>query len=194
MHLSVKLQLTLLISMISLVALSIAFGIVLPAIKSITQLDRDITQTQLFLEQRYRKTQRLRRSANAIENIRETTEKYRRATIEKGGELQIITKLEQLAATNNIDPNVSVRFTSKDEALEQLTDKDNINLGQPYFTFSFLNHGLFVDQIKYLKALEELDEYFIVDGLQWEKRQQTTNTAAPVTLRFDADVYVSVEI
>lgn len=189
MRLNLKRQVILVIGLMTLFTIAVTAIVIWPTIRSILHLEASIGQLQVFLEQQFQKTHQLRRSTQAVDAVMLQIKKFDQATMKRGGELRMITRLEQLAAAHNIDQTLVVNWNESQENNLKV-DKKNRTLNQPHFTFSFLNHGRFTDLQQFLRALEGLPEYFVIRELNWEKRQYAPNSQTPITLRFDADVYV----
>lgn len=166
-RLTLKQSTFLLIGIISILMLGIVVGVVIPSIQKIKALKKEINQTQMDIENQYEQTKRLKRSLRELSTAKIETDKYKSAKIKRGEELYTITKLEALATAHHIEQTLHIT---------------EIDAG---FVFSFLNHGEFMDQINYLKALEGLPFYLLIERMQWEK-----NSAATITVRFDAKIYV----
>lgn len=177
--LSLKKQLLLFIALISLALVGITFLIVLPAINTINQLREQIYESQRLLEERLQRTKLVKRSLQELTAIEKQMQEFKVTTFEEGEELKIITELENLAPQYNIRQTLNVAPVASPVK------------GLQAYTFSFLNHGLFADQIKYLKALEELPYYISINSIQWEKRKGETENGNAVTARFDGLIYAT---
>ena len=178
-----------LIGIITALTVAVAAVIIVPAVRTILGLERDIHQLQVFLEQQYQKTHQLRRSAQAVDELLAQIKQLDGAAMKKGDELRMIKRLEELAAAHRIEQTLAVDFTEVAEAPFQ-ADVKSQTLNQSQYTFSFLNHGRFDDHLRFLRALEAFPEYFIIRQMNWEKRQHNAGETNPITLRFDATVYV----
>lgn len=189
MHIPFKRQLIILISLITLVATVITVAIIVPAVRAILALERDIGQTETFLEQQYQRTRELRRSTQAVDELMLQIKQLDGAAMKKGDELRLIKRLEQLAAAHQIEQTLVVNFTEV-PAAPLRTEAKSRTINQSHYTFSFLNQGTFANHIRFLRALETWPEYFVIHRLNWEKRQPGPEAPAPITLRFDATVYV----
>lgn len=187
----VKKQFLFLITVTVVGGLVILIIVILPAVKTITGLERDITHTQEFLEKQYEKTQRLKRSFHEIESILTTTKTLEEAGVKVGNELKIITQLEDLAEAHSIKQTLNVSFTDpkKDGEAKNKSVPDQLKQ-LPYYTFSFLNNGSYEAHLSYLKDMEKMNYYFIISSMQWENRQQG-QANGDITVRFDATLYVT---
>lgn len=181
LRITAKQQLMALTSLATGITVAVTTLIIIPSVKSILALEKNINQTQKTLEQQYQKTQRLRRSIHELDPVLKQTEKFKQAFLESGGELSLITRLEELAAKHQVEQDLNALPAAETAAATQQLP--------PYFVFSFFNQGAFADLVSYLNALEQLTPYLIIDHLRWEKGQRGPDSRAPVTLRFDAKVY-----
>lgn len=187
---SVKQRLIFLTSTVTGVLILVIFLIVYPSAKHILQLRSDIKIIQEDMEERYIKTQKLKKSVMQLSQANENAQIFETAKISVKDQLEVITKLEKIASQNKIEQTVNVSFTDEKKGNPADNSIKNSVLPQ-YYKFSFLNNGLFYNQINYLKDLEKLPYYVIIDNLQWEKRN-TITSSTPVTLRFTATIYANL--
>ncbi len=160
---------------IIVIAILIVIGLIVwPSITKIYGLRQDISKIENDMEQRYLNSLKLKRTMRELEEIKTQTAKYKQATIKKGDELKIITALENIANTHNIEQNLNASLSE----------------GEKFYQFSLLNNGTFTNHIKYLQALETLPYYMIIKDVKFEKRQNTTNGFPTITLMFNGIVYV----
>lgn len=174
--------------MVSLITMIVVF-VIRPSLHEILALKKEANRTQQFLETQYRKAKQLRRSIQELGQAYVRAQEFQRATIQPGKELAVITELERLAETYHIEQTLHVQFTNPQD---KKTDAGAKKYGiQPYYTFSFLNHGTFADHVQYIKAIESLPYYVLIPSLQWEKRRLNPGEQSQTTLRFDADILVT---
>jgi hypothetical protein len=175
---------------IAAVSIIIAAIIIVPTIKQILSLKNSITDTQKFLEEQYEKTQRMRRSVHSLDEIIEQTEKFQNIAIQEGDELKVITELEKLATSNNIEQSLRVQKIDPKETKGVPSEEEKklppVLKKAPYYTFSFSNTGNFENHISYLKELEKLPYYLNISILQFEKK----GTDGILGLRFNANIYI----
>jgi type II secretory pathway pseudopilin PulG len=167
---------------IAIVVISVAVFVVVPSIKKIITLQKQISETQQFLENRYLTVRQLKKSLSELDEIHKNTEKYQTSYIDVGQELNIITELEKLAQFHGIEQNLNIS--------DNTSEKDP-ETGLPYYTFSFLNHGNFENHIKYLNSLESLPYYIKIDSLLWERGSGEEDKKLPTTLRFNGNIYAN---
>ncbi len=170
------------LAILIVIILCICITILYPTIKTITSLGSDINKIQQNLEEKYEISQKLRRSLQEIDNVQKNTIQYSQAYIKKGSELEIITALENIATENNITQNMDMTLVNTD-------NKDKIAMPE-YYRISFITTGHFADQISYLDALNKLPYYIIIQNLNLEKRNKKENENNPLTLNFEARIYV----
>lgn len=186
---NVKQQIIIITIAIGLISVIIAALVIIPTIKEILSLEKNINDTQKFLEQEYQKTQRMRRSVHNLDATIEKTKKFKDAIVKKGDELLIITQLETLAANNNIEQNIRVQLADPETAKISATQAKLPKLLQnkPYYDFAFANKGSFEDHISYMRSLEKLTYYFSINSIQWQKNEGKDN----IDLRFNAKLYIT---
>lgn len=165
---------------ILLVIVSVGVFVVWPTIRHIQTLKAEIRSTQEYLEGRYQKARQVSRSLRELDRIEQAVGKYDQATLPIGSELTLITELEALAEKYNLEQSLKARFIQGDKKQPQAQ-----------FLFSFVQTGTFTDQMQYLRALETVPYYIVIDGLIWEKPKRVNATSTPVTLRFDGLVYAT---
>lgn len=168
--------------------LLIACAIIYPAVKNILELRGEINIIQQQLEERYEKTQKLKRSLKELSEIKSIAAEMKKTLARPGDELTIITALEKLAAEYQIDQTLNLEFIDE----QKQKNENTIPRALPqYYRLSFLNNGLFNNQLSYLSALQKLPYYIIIENINLEKRiQGEKKSIAPITLRFDAIIYV----
>lgn len=166
----------------------IAGAIIYPTIKNILQLQGDINTIQTQLEERYEKSQKLKRSLKELAKIKSVIAEMKKTLAMPGDEMAIITAVEKLAAEYQIDQTFNINFI--DEQKQKIENATPRVLPQ-YYRLSFLNNGLFNNHLSYLSALQKLPYYIIIENINLEKRiQGEKKSAAPITSRFDATIYV----
>lgn len=205
--LSLRQSILLFLSAMLALVIGITFGIILPSIRRIQTLRRDVNAIQEHLEKQYLKAQHLRRSVRELPNISRLINSFAEAAIKPGEELRVITELETIADRHKVEQTLRIVTTPADlkasrsttppssgseAAAEKIDSSDNDRLsGKPYYQFSFITQGPFRNLINYLRAVEQLPYYLIIDQLQWERRKGDSTTSTPVILRFDGRIYVS---
>lgn len=179
---------------ISVVILLIGATIIYPTVKNILELRHDIGDIQTQLEERYEKTQKLKRSLKELSEIKTLANELQKTTAKNGDELAIITTFEKLAGQYRIDQNLDIAVMDETKGSGKDGAPKSARALPRYYRLSFLNNGLFADHLQYLQAIEKLPYYAIIDNLNFEKRQGEKDGAAfPLTLRFDVIIYVEAD-
>lgn len=194
MQIPLRQKLPLYIIGISSVVFFICLLIIRPTIKNILTLRNDIYKIQQELEQRHDRALKTKRSLQELETIKKENVKFIVFTVQRGDELKIITELENLAQKNNIEQNLDLAFIDeKEKKAEEKSPNTKVKTHAlpQYFKFSFLNNGFFLDHVNYLRDLEKLPYYLIINNLNWEKSKTSQNNVAEkINLRFEGIIYV----
>lgn len=190
-RLDLKKQIVALTITIAVISVLIALVIIVPSVRQILALEKDITDTQTFFEQQYERSQKMRRSVHNLDSISESSEKYKNAFINEGEELPIITELEKLASKNNIDQNLRVQFVNPKDVKGVPSEETKLLPTQlrnkAYYTFSFSSTGKFDNLMEYMKKMEQLPYYFSIDSIQFDKKPDETD----IGVRFNAKIFVA---
>lgn len=185
-QINIKKQMITMTILIGVLIFAIGFFVILPSIQTIRELKKNINDTQKFLEEQYEKTQRMRRSVHNLNDIVLQIAKFDKLSIKEGSELEIITQLEELASKHNINQTLRVTFYNASENPTQPKDLPPLLNKKNYYIFSFNNTGSYENLAKFMKSVEELPYYFIIDSVQMSKISERTD----VTLRFDGILYI----
>lgn len=179
--LTLQKRLRIIIALLGLVVIGILGGVIYPNVRSILQLQQEVDQTEAFLESQYQKTRRMERTITDLDAVVSSTAAYTSLTIPQGQELQLIETFESLATTYNIEQTLSVNYSEQKDSAVQL----------PFYTFTFLNHGLFSSHIAYLDALSRLPYVVDIDSIDVQRRNNNgaADELAQTTLRFSLKIY-----
>lgn len=164
-----------------LVLFVIGGAIVYPAARHIINLQKDIENYQADLENRYKKARHLRKSLQELDNVREMTFKYANTKFSLEEGLEFKQKIDRMAVQYDIEQNITV--STHENKAHPLVDT---NISDFFFIFSFHNHGPLENQIAFLRALEIMNEFMIIDRVSFQQRGDENND---VTMRFDGIVY-----
>jgi hypothetical protein len=181
---SLQKKLRVIIVLLFILLVGVVSFIIYPTIRDILALEQEIHDTELFLESQYQRSLQISRQTIDTDEIASSTADLITLTVPVGSELEIIKKFESFASTYTIEQNLNVSYT----------DPSQSELSIGYYTFTFLNHGLFEDHISYLHAL--LSEPYVVhiDTIDMTRRNTLTDRVgqdvqSQVTLRFSAILY-----
>lgn len=182
--LTLQQRLRIIIAFFFVIVVLIVGAVIYPSIRDIIELQKEIDATEEFLENQYQKTRRMQRSVQNLDAVVSSTGSFVDLTVSQGVELALIQQFEQLAIKHNIEQTLNVSYSEKKDPEVQL----------PYYTFTFLNHGLLTDHMTYLDEL--LTQSFIVDidSIEMQRRNNNTNRNGELelhetTLRFSARIY-----
>ena len=152
--------------------------IVRPTISKIKELEKEISKIEIQLEQRYQDSQKLKRTLHELEAVKLGVDKFTQTTVKPGSELEIITTFETLATEHDIS-----------QALSIADEKEG---NQEFYQLSFLNNGSYQNHLDYLRSIELLPYYVIIDSIKLEKRNSEAD--APITASFIGKIYVEKQI
>ncbi|KKQ27819.1 MAG: hypothetical protein US42_C0005G0044 [Candidatus Magasanikbacteria bacterium GW2011_GWC2_37_14] len=193
MTLNLKQKILIANASIGLVLIVIIIFIVYPSIKDILKLKNEINTIQGQLEERYQKTQKLKKSLKELNQIKQVTTQMEQVFVKPGEEIDLITTLEKIANSHNINQTMNLNLVDETKINTESKNKD-ARIFPVYYRLSFLNEGTFLDHLAYLKDLEELPYYVIIENINFEKRKnQIENEVNPINLRFDAIIYVATK-
>ena len=173
--LPIKYRLLTMIGVMALSIMAIVLFIIIPVIRQINELGQSIRITHEQVEEKQNQSQKLRRSLKELGEVKKNTDQFAETMIGPDSELNVITALEELATQYGIEQTLNVTLTEPEKQ-------------KKYYRFYFLEQGKFADQLNYLKALEKLPYYIIINRQQWERRK-SASTSTPVNLRFDGIIY-----
>jgi len=182
-RISLKHKITLVTTTILIVITSIIFLIIIPSIKYITRMKQNIENTEAELEENFTKIQLLKKSIRELDTIKEKTQNFYFATVAKGDELIVITELERIAEKYDISQDLNVSY-SDDAPQNKENKKDN-----PHYIFTFHNQGSFQNQLEFLRELDKLPYYIIIDKLQLTKTNVRDENKL-INLSFNGKVYI----
>ncbi len=166
--------------------LLITIGVVIPSVKRILSLQKQITDTQTLFEKQYREATLVRRSIREAPEISERLEMYGTATTKVTDALDLVTLFEKIATEKGVEQNIDVSCTDQKPVRGKGQKPDPVGL--PSCTFTFLNHGTLEEHMAFLGALERLPQFLFIDSTTWAKRKGGSPT--DLTLGFAARVYV----
>ncbi|MFA5211484.1 MAG: hypothetical protein WC414_03185 [Patescibacteria group bacterium] len=162
----------------------VSFGIIMPTVKYIKGLKRNIEITENEIEKSYQKINSLKNSINKLGEIKSEVEPFYFLTLDEGDELSVIKVLESLASQNNVLQTLDVNFNDC-----KTLSKDNL-YNKPHYVFKLKLVGKYVDILNYLDDLEELPYYFLIDQISFglEKNQSNGTVFANLSLILNSTV------
>ncbi|MEK7202801.1 MAG: type 4a pilus biogenesis protein PilO [Patescibacteria group bacterium] len=167
-----------------IVILTLLFFIILPAIREINRIGRDIETQRMDLEKKFNRGQNLKQLSKNLNEIEPKLVKLDQIFINKNNELEFITALEKIAATNKINQKITL---GNSELIEgKIYKKVPIQL---------LAQGNFIDQLNYLLNLESLNYYINIKSLEISKTKNFIDNSskdfpqANLNLLLSSDTY-----
>lgn len=158
--------------------LLVLFGIMMPTIYYIRNLNEETIQLREYLEKKYENTRAIRSSKKMIDEMNSIVVKYPDYLFFKGDELQLITTLENLAAANKITQKI-------DSSNLDSIKGDSVNI-------SLSLTGDFENILKYLTALEKEKYFFVVSILRISSAYTLQNNDPKATVvNLDLILYVN---
>ncbi|MEK7644157.1 MAG: GspMb/PilO family protein [Patescibacteria group bacterium] len=169
----------------ALLTLVIVILIIFPAVKRIRNLDGFISASEEEIEGSFQKTTRLKSSVKKLsETIREIGE-LGDMTSDKSSELELITMFEELADQNNVTQNLNMQFSGS----EQIKKKNAGLKDGGYYLFSQKITGRYPNLLAYLRSMEDMRYYLIVDDLNIRKNTEDSRAADAMTMNLTIKIY-----
>ena len=130
------------------------YFVVMPTINDIKKMGEEIEAQRIDLEQKYIKGQSLRQLTENLKEIEPQLIMLDQIFIKQDYELEFITKLEDIAAQNNISQTISL-------------DTAKINKEKSYQTLPLrlAARGNYKNMMNYLTNLEALDYYININSM-----------------------------
>jgi len=183
MKVSLKQKIIISTGLLALILTAVIIFVILPSVRKILEIQKDLGFVENHLEEKYQKTQRLHRSINELDTIKQTTAPLQDSIMKTGDELQIITQLESLATLYNINQNIDIAYINNQTSAQT----DHKILPQAY-KISFLNKATFTDHIRYIEALERMPIFIMIDGIQFNHNRGPASDRS-VIAKFEGIVY-----
>lgn len=135
------------------------FAIIYPSIKEMRIISQEIYDTRKELEIKYQKGQSIRKTTRDLKEIEPALSELSFFYIAEGDELRFITTLEQLAQQYSVEQNIQIKFPETKSNNDVVAVPITLQLG-----------GNYVDVLKYLSGLEQLNYYIIRDNLAFRAK------------------------
>lgn len=137
---------------LSLTAILILLGVILPAWRSIKKTTDETYQLRLYLEKKYEQSLQAHISRQKIKEIKEGAAAFPAHIFKVGDELKLITELENLAAKNNV-------------AQQVLTNNlDKITNNQAVLTLRVA--GNYHNILRYIASIDSMEYFINIDQIQ----------------------------
>ncbi|OGH84285.1 MAG: hypothetical protein A2261_00870 [Candidatus Magasanikbacteria bacterium RIFOXYA2_FULL_44_8] len=153
-------------------------GIIYPTVNYIHKINADTYQLRLYLEKKYENVMKLHTSKEQVWNIKDKVASYEKFLYSTGDELKLITLLENMADSYQIQQSINN------------TNLDKIAGRQIEFNLSA--NGKYTQLLKYLDALEHSTYLFNITNLNILPIKNRDGSAIDtVTAHFTLSLYVS---
>lgn len=155
----------------------IIFGIILPAVYKIRELNKQTAQIRAYLEQKYENTRSMRASKQKIEDIKILAEQYPNFLFKTGNELALITALEDIAAKNKIKQKI------ENSNLDKITNQQ--------ITISLNIEGSYFNVLNYLADIENFDYFVNVRQFNFTPSTGAVDKNSPASMRLELSLFVN---
>lgn len=161
--------------------------VVLPSINQIERIKTDIYQNQLDLEQKYQRSQSLKKLSANLKSIEGKIESIDQVFISQNRELEFITALEQISEKENVSQKI-------------ILGKAQSAVGDKFYKkipLQIQAQGNYLDILRYLQGLETLNYYINIKSIDLSasgigQRPEITvgnNLGGKVSINISADSY-----
>jgi len=160
-----------------IICAAIVYFVIIPTTNDIKQISDKIYNEKVDLEKRYIKGQLIKKLVEDFKKIKPQQEKLELIFIKEGTELNLITKLENLASTNNVDLEIN---------LENIRELNKLQSMQLQLSID----GNYLDTIAYLNDIERLNNYYNLDTIRVNTIGQKSN--GYVNLLLQGDIFIDL--
>ena len=188
MKIGLKQKIIITTGIFTLILTLVLIFVILPSVKKILEIQKDLGFVENHLEEKYQKTQRLHRSLKELPEIKESTHPLQNTIVKTGDELFIITQLETLATLYNINQKIDIIYIADTKNSPQTNHK---TLPHAY-KISFINKATFEDHLKYLSALESMPIFLMIDSVQFNHNKSPASDRS-VIAKFEGLVYAATK-
>lgn len=128
---------------------------IIPSIKNIKEMRKEIEGQKIDLEEKYQRGQSLKKLSENLKKIEPQLEKLNLVFISKNRELEFITTLEDIASREKIEQKINLASgqSGGDGAYQKMP-------------LQLFTQGTFKNQMNYLLALETLNYYINIKNLE----------------------------
>jgi len=174
MRLDIEKKLIITVGGFILIATVVAFTIILPTIKQISDINKNTQQVRMYMEKKHEGIMGLRNEKIKAREIKEEVFSFINYFYYPEQELKLITQLESISTQNQVNQSIN-SYEIKDG-----TAKLSLNIVGDYH-----------DALNYLAELENID-YFIKINFLHLTQEQDRNSKTPVTkISLELSIYVN---
>jgi Tfp pilus assembly protein PilO len=134
----------------------VIYFIILPSLKEINRIKTSINQERIDLEEKYQKSQGLKKLTTNLKTIEGKVEHIDQVFISENRELEFITALEQIADKNNVTQKITL---GKVQAV-------TVDKFYKKFPLQIQAQGTYINLIDYLQDLETLTYYINIKSIE----------------------------
>ncbi len=167
------------VGVLSLLALLIIFGILIPTLSYIKNTADESYKLRVFLEQKYEQSLHSHITRNKLEEIKNSSANFYPFLFKSGDELKLITFLENLSAKHNITQTInnSTLGTAGGNQIANIS----MNLS-----------GNYNDILKHIAELEASDYFIYISQMQFTPAYARNGEVTPTTnLSLTVELYVN---
>lgn len=185
MRINLKIKAIALVIITGVLTLVIIFLVIFPAAKRIKNLDGFINASEEEIEGSFQKTFKLKSSVKKLSETTKEIEQFTGMTSDRSSELPLITMFEGMAEKHHIVQNLNMQFFPSIPG-----NKKDIGLKDDgYYLFTLKNTGNFQDHLSYLRQLEDLPLYLIINDLSLKKNTDNNQISDAITMNFSIKIY-----
>ncbi|MDD4476541.1 MAG: hypothetical protein PHY40_00035 [Patescibacteria group bacterium] len=144
-------KIIIIVAALAVLMAAIIFGVILPTVRNIQLLNKETYEIRTYLEKRSQSVKQVYNSIKQIEKIKNEIQEYEKRIFGVGGELKLITALEQIATKNKINQKIE-RSNLDEQKNKQITMSLDIK-------------GTYLNVLNYLADLENLDYFLNVEEI-----------------------------
>lgn len=151
----------------------VVYFIILPTIQDIKKISDGVYNERMDLEKKYLRGQLLKKTIENFEKVKPEKDRLSSIFIKEGEELKFITKLEEIAAFHNLKQDLGLQAV-KDGGSGFHSVPSGVSV-----------QGEFINILKYLKDLQQLNYYFNIFSI-------TINSAGEedsITANLQGEIY-----
>jgi len=156
----------------------ITAAVILPTIHYTRELDRETYELRVYLEKKYERSLSVRSTLKQTDAIKAELARVPDRLFREGDELELITKLEAIAAKNAIT--------------QKITNSNLDNIANRRITISLAIAGSYLGVLNYLADIEN-ERYFIIPAriLLIPTTGQNKSANANINMNLDISLHVS---
>lgn len=184
-RISLKKRALALVIISGVLTLVIVILIIYPATKRIKNLDKFINKSEEEIEGSFQKTSKLKSSVKRLSETTTEIDQLVDMTSDRSSELPLITMFEGMAEKHHVIQNLNMQFfPSTPEKKKDVGIKDG-----GYYLFTLKNTGLFQNHMAYLRQLEDMPLYLIINDLSLKRNIENNQVSEMMTMSFSIKIY-----